>query len=210
MKNGSFSGLDLPKRTLWSRIPLEATLVSRVHCPRTFGGLMSMVLHQLGALLMLLAQVTTKGHRIPLVCAVRWGHPDLHRPSCHQEPCWCKRPAVLSEAMMMSMSVLLLMAMSGSMILWQVGQDWGTYPMLPMKTICLSFVLPCVVMLTAMAHAATRVHIDLTGLYCHMGSFWCLGLCCCWRAMMSPRLCCNRVYVDINSPILPPKVKWCP
>lgn len=35
MKNVSFfSGLDLLKTPLWSVLPLEATLVSVVHCPR--------------------------------------------------------------------------------------------------------------------------------------------------------------------------------
>lgn len=59
IKNGSFSGLSLPERLLWSVLWLEPTLVSRVN-----------------------ADVCEPSLLMSVVCVAE-GHVDVHDPSCH-------------------------------------------------------------------------------------------------------------------------------
>lgn len=60
IKNGSFSGLSLPERLLWSVLWLEPTLVSRVN-----------------------ADVCEPSLLMSVVCVAAEGHVDVHDPSCH-------------------------------------------------------------------------------------------------------------------------------
>lgn len=63
---------------------------------------------------MFVAHVTTNSHVDAMVCVAACCQTDISELYYHQGPYLCEWPVLSSEAIMMSMSVLLLRAMIGS------------------------------------------------------------------------------------------------
>lgn len=123
-KNSLFSVLDHLQRSPWSLLPLEATLVSMVHCPRFYWTprflWMSLVPYKLGVVLMSVARVTTEGCPLSYSCRHPW-HVLLPEskvivllwataegyaggPFKTRGPCWCLFSVLPSDIMLRSIA----------------------------------------------------------------------------------------------------------
>lgn len=96
------------------------------------------------------------------------------------------------------------------------GLGWSLWPVLPPKVKWISIVCAVYheVILISMGPCCPQGHVDVSGLCCHLGSLWCLGLwsyCSqglCWLMIMA--CVTTKGHVDVLGLCCNLKPCWCP
>lgn len=148
----------------------------------------SLVLMQLGAVLMLMAYITTPNHA------------DVHGLCYHQKPHWCPWPVLPPKVMWMSVGCAAAWGhvdISGLSVVCTAARHlvdahglgccwnlyWYPWSMLSWRACRCSWpVLSLKAIMVSVAHALPEGYVDDRDLYVHHSQMEVFGTCWCWRA----------------------------